>query len=329
MNEGLALITGLIVAFVTTFLVIPGIIKKAKERNFVGRDVHKTKRVFVAELGGIPIVLGFCVGVFSAIAVLGLNDGHLDLVSLFAAISSILLVFVVGIMDDLFWIKWRTKIFLPLIASVPLIAVKVGNPVMNIPYLGPVNLGWFYLLVLIPLAVTGATNAMNMIGGYNGSEAGLGLLMMLTLLIIAVDSGHWVAGILLIAMIGALLAFLYFNWYPAKIFMGDSGTLQMGAVIASAVIIGNMEKYGLFLFFWYFVNLAIFAWGLARGAKLVKFASPGKDGKLIAPKTFWKHYLPFTIIHFTHPTEKQLVCYLLLMQLAVSVGVLALYFTGF
>jgi len=329
MYVGLALLAGLLIAFLSTFLVIPEFVRKAKEKNFVGRDVHKTKRVFVAELGGIPMVLGFCIGVFSAIAVIGLNDGGLNLVSLFAAISAILLVFVVGVIDDLFWIKWRTKMFLPLIASVPLIAVKVGTPIMNIPYLGPVNLGWLYLLVFIPLGVTGATNAMNMIGGYNGLEASLGVLIMLPLLIIAVNSGHWTAAILLIAMIGVLLAFLVFNWYPAKIFMGDSGTLQMGAVIASAAIIGNMEKYGLLLFFWYFVNLVIFSWGLARRAKLVKFASPDKEGRLIAPKSFWKHYLPFTIIQFTHPTEKQLVCYLMLMQLAVSVGVLALYFTGF
>jgi UDP-N-acetylglucosamine--dolichyl-phosphate N-acetylglucosaminephosphotransferase len=187
----------------------------------------------------------------------------------------------------------------------------------------------FYTLVLIPLGMTGAANAVNMIGGYNGSEAGLGILMTGTLLVIALASGSMAAAALLIAMLGALLAFLAFNWYPAKIFMGDTGTLQIGAVVAAAVIIGNMEKYGMILFFWYFVNLVIFAWGILGGAKLVKFATPDKHGYLHAPQGFWKHYLPFVVIQLFKPKEKQVTYCLLALQAVACLATLAAYFGGF
>ncbi len=341
-----SLSTGFLVSLLSTYFIIPRLIQKAKERNFVGRDVHKTERIFVSELGGIAIILGLCLGIFSAMATANFYDYlvpetaelQLNLVSLFAAISCILIVFIVGIMDDLFWIRWRTKILLPIIAAMPLMAVRVWNPIITLPFIGATDLGLLFILILIPIAITGATNAMNMIGGYNGSEAGLGLLMSATLLIISIHSmltnpnslnTMLLPAMLLIAMIGALIAFLVFNWYPAKIFMGDSGTLQIGAVIASAAIIGNMEKYALLLFTIYFINLVIFAWGRLKHAKLVRFASPDEQGKLVAPESFWKHYLPFTIIHYTKPTEKQLVAYLLSLQTIVCIAVLALYFTGF
>jgi len=324
-----ALIAGFIVAFITTIVATPKIIKHARERNFTSRDVHKYKRTFAAELGGIAIALGFVLGVSAFIAAFNMLGMKAEFITTLAATASVLIVFIVGIIDDLFWIRWRSKILLPMIAAIPLMAIKAGNTVMTLPVIGTVDFGLFYIFVLIPIAITGAANAMNMVSGYNGSEAGLGILIIGTLLIIAIHSGALPAAALLVSMLGALFAFLKYNWYPAKIFMGDAGTLQIGAVITSAVIIGNMEKFGILLLFWYFVNLIQFAWGVLIKAKHVKFASPTKDGTLKEPKTFWKHYLPFTIIHYVHPTEKGIVYILLGMQLLVCIATLLLYFGGF
>jgi UDP-N-acetylglucosamine--dolichyl-phosphate N-acetylglucosaminephosphotransferase len=324
-----ALIAGFLVALIGTYIAVPRIMDNAREKNFIGRDVHKTKRVFIPELGGLSILLGFAVGAFAFIGLSSFLKLGVTLIPIFAALSSIFIITFVGLMDDIFWIRWRTKIILPLLAAIPIMSVMLGNTTMSIPFIGPINLGLIYTFILIPLGITGAANAVNMIGGYNGSEAGLGILLITPLLIIALASGSMPAAALLISMLGALLAFLVFNWYPAKTFMGDTGTLQIGAVIATAVIIGNMEKYAFILMFWYFVNLMVFTWGLLTGAKLVKFASPNKNGTLTAPKGFWKHYLPFIIIHYTKPTEKQLVQYLLGLQLLASIATLAMYFGGF
>jgi len=324
-----ALIAGFAVALIATYLATPRIMENAREKNFIGRDVHKRERVFIPELGGLAILLGFAIGVFAFIGVDSFMGLGISLVPIFAALSSIFIITFIGLMDDIFWIRWRTKILLPILAAIPLMAVMLGDTRMAIPFIGTIELGMLYTLVLIPLGVTGAANAVNMIGGYNGSEAGMGVLLTSTLLIIALASGSIPAAVLLLCMLGALLAFLVFNWYPAKTFMGDTGTLQIGAVIAAAVIIGNMEKYGLILMFWYFINLVIFAWGILGGAKLVKFATPNKDGTLNAPKAFWKHYLPFAIIKYTKPTEKRLVYYILGLQLLACIATLAVYFGGY
>ena len=274
--------------------------------------------------------MGFVMGIFTFVGLS--NYWHLAIGGwepLFAAVASVLVVFIIGMADDLFEIPWKDKALLPIIGSIPLVVIAAGNPTMAFPIIGVVDFGLFYYLVLVPLGVTGAANAMNMIAGYNGSEAGLGILIMLSLAVIAAASGAILPLALLLAMVGALAGFLYFNWYPAKIFMGDAGTLQMGAAIAAAAIIGNMEKYALLLFFLYFVNLVMFVGGLLIKAKLVEFAHPDEGGRLVAPETFWRHYLPFAIIKYIHPTEQEVTGYLLLLQAVVSLAVLGLYFGGF
>ncbi len=328
--EYVILLASFLVAIASSWIITKWIIPKALERNFTGRDVHKQERIFVSELGGVGIAIGFVLGVFTFVGLSNLFNtftGEWSLV--FAAVASVLVVFIIGVMDDLFEIPWKHKSLLPIIGSIPLIVLAIGNPVMTFPLIGVIDFGILYYLVLIPLGMTGAANAMNMIGGYNGSEAGLGVLIMTVMAIIAFSTNSMLAFTLLIAMIGALLGFIYFNWFPAKIFMGDAGTLQIGAVIAAAAIIGNMEKYAVLLFALYFVNLLIFMWGVLTKAKLVRFAHPDKDGKLVAPESFWKHYLPFVIIKRTKPTEQQLVKYLLGLQSIICVVVLALYFGGF
>lgn len=330
MLEYYALLVSFVVALVGSWVVTKWIIPKALERNFTGRDVHKPERVFVSELGGVGIAVGFVFGVFSFVGLSNfwtLAPG--DWGSMFAAVASVLVVFIVGMMDDLFEIPWRDKAFLPIIGAIPLVVLGAGNPEMLIPFLGVINFGLLYYFVLVPIGVAGAANAMNMIGGYNGSEAVLGIVIMASLAIIAMVSGSVMPLALLLAMIGALVGFLYFNWYPAKVFMGDAGTLQMGAVIAAAAIIGNMEKYAVLLFALYFINLIMFLVGVWIKAKHVKFAHPDEQGRLIAPETFWKHYLPFAIIKYTRPTEQELVGYFLMLQGFVSIAVLGLYFGGF
>jgi len=93
-----------------------------------------------------------------------------------------------------------------------------------------------------------------MLAGFNGLEAGQGILLTLTLTIIAFFSGQITAMILGLAMIGALLGFLWFNWFPAKIFGGDALTLMVGANLAVMSILGNMQTFGALLFGLFFVE---------------------------------------------------------------------------
>jgi UDP-N-acetylglucosamine--dolichyl-phosphate N-acetylglucosaminephosphotransferase len=99
-----------------------------------------------------------------------------------------------------------------------------------------------------------AANAVNMLAGFNGMETGMGLVAMGALAVIAAYLHETTALILLLSGAGALLGVLFFNWYPAKILVGDVGTLSIGALIATAVIVGNFETAGVIVIIPYAVD---------------------------------------------------------------------------
>ncbi|MDW8031889.1 MAG: hypothetical protein RMJ29_08790, partial [Candidatus Bipolaricaulota bacterium] len=122
----------------------------------------------------------------------------------------------IGLMDDLLGIHQGWKAVIPALAAIPLIVLEVGQKTMIVPIIGAVNFGIFYPLVLVPLGVTGAANAFNMLAGFNGLETGMGTVAVTVLAIIAAHLGEVTSLVLLLAALGALLVTLYFNWYPSK-----------------------------------------------------------------------------------------------------------------
>jgi len=245
-------------------------------------------------MGGLAVVIGLCGGILFftgiityineifRISLIDIKDGK-NLVVIFASLATILAIAIIGILDDLFDLRHSVKAVIPIFASFPLIAVaSVGSPVINIPFIGEINFGILYALILVPIAITACSNMTNMLAGVNGVEAGMGITMSLSLAIIALFIGtseSFIAFILLISLAGALLGFLKYNWFPAKVFPGDVGNLTIGAVIATAVIIGNFESYGVIVMLPFIIEFFIKAKnGFPRTAKF----GEGKyiDGKL-------------------------------------------------
>jgi UDP-N-acetylglucosamine--dolichyl-phosphate N-acetylglucosaminephosphotransferase len=234
-------------SFVATFICTPWIIPKLERANFTGKDMNKQDKRKIPNIGGFAIIFGFSAGVLLAIGLFtyfGTFAGHFSPALILAAFSTILLMALIGVFDDLFSMHQAVKATLPLFAALPLVAVNAGVTSMNVPFVGFVDIGVLYALVLIPIGITGASNVTNMLAGFNGLEAGMGSVACLSLGVIALLTGKTESAVLLFSMLGALFAFLYYNWYPAKVFMGDAGTLGIGAVIASAVIVGNYEMAG-------------------------------------------------------------------------------------
>jgi UDP-N-acetylglucosamine--dolichyl-phosphate N-acetylglucosaminephosphotransferase len=91
----------------------------------------------------------------------------------------------IGIFNDLVSMPQQIKAFMPLLAALPLIVIKEGNTFIKIPFLGNINFGLLYTLVIIPLEVTIAANAVNMLPGFNGLEVGMGIITVGSLTIIA------------------------------------------------------------------------------------------------------------------------------------------------
>jgi len=268
------------VAFWTLRLAIP----RLARRGIVGKDVHKPGRPAVAEMGGLFLVSGFTAGMVVVVAANTFRDRFLsiDLAEVLAVLAVVLSAATIGVIDDLTGIRQRAKAFVPLFIALPLVAVRVGDTTMNVPGLGLVDFGIVYSVVLVPLGVAGAANAVNMLAGFNGIEAGVGAVAVTSLAAIAYIHHETAALLVLIALLGALAATLRYNWYPSRVFIGDSGTFSIGAVIASAVIIGNFETAGIIVLIPYFMEFVL----KARG----KFPTKGwgleyRDGKLFCPES--------------------------------------------
>jgi len=269
----------LFVSLSVSLIGFPIIIPPLKRLGIVGKNMNSETKEEITEMGGLIIAVGFIAGIIMVIALRTFFDIFLSvgLVSIFAALSTILIMVIVGVFDDLITIRQGIKTLIPVFSALPLIAIKEGYTVMNIPFLGLFDFGIFYSLILVPLGITGAANAVNMLAGFNGLEAGMGIVAVGSLAIIAFLMGQTTSLIILIALLGALLATLYYNWYPAKILIGDVGTLCIGAAIATSVIIGNFEAAGIIIMIPYFVDLLIKAknhfpsknwWGIYKDGKL-------------------------------------------------------------
>jgi UDP-N-acetylglucosamine--dolichyl-phosphate N-acetylglucosaminephosphotransferase len=271
-------------SFFTTILITPWLIPKLKRARIVGKDLNKPNTPETPEMGGFSIIFGLSFGILLAIGLatfFHIFDKNFQLAYILAAFLTILMMAFIGIFDDLFAMHQAVKAILPLFASLPLIAVRAGTTAMTLPLLGQVDFGIFYILILVPIAIAGASNVTNMLAGFNGLEAGMGFIACSSLAFVAWRINSLEALIILLSMSGALLAFLLFNWYPAKVLIGDIGTLTIGAVIASSVIIGNFESFGLILIIPYGIDFVIKA---LNGFPSKNWWGIYKKGKLYSPK---------------------------------------------
>jgi UDP-N-acetylglucosamine--dolichyl-phosphate N-acetylglucosaminephosphotransferase len=248
-----------LVSFIVAFLGFPVMIPRLKQAGITGKNMHSDKQEEIPEMGGLVIVAGFSAGIIFTIFIKVFYRllPEVSLVALLATLSTVLIVALIGIFDDLFSMRQIVKAFLPIFAALPLMAIEIGDTIMMVPFVGRFNFGIIYPLLLIPLGVTGATNAFNMLAGFNGLEVGLGIVCMITVSIIAYITGSMTAIAISLSCLGVLIATLYYNWYPAKILVGDIGTLCMGSVLAVCVIIGDFETAGAVLIIPFIIDFII------------------------------------------------------------------------
>jgi len=279
----------LLTSFAASFLVTLGLpptwIRAATNAGLVGKDMNKQGHPPVAEIGGIAVVAGFMAGVLTYIALSTFYfKQNRFLIFILAAALTVLSITVIGIVDDI--LRWKIglkqwqKPLLTLPAALPMMAVNAGQSTMVLPFLGVVDFGMLYPLLIVPLGITGAANGFNMLAGYNGLEAGMGVIILSTLGYVSWRTGNTWVTMLAFSMVFALLAFLRYNWFPAKLFPGDTMTYAVGALIACVAIFGNMEKLALLLYTPYFLDFAL---PVRSRFKTEAFAEPGSDGALSMP----------------------------------------------
>lgn len=275
------------ISIILTWLALPIWIRKCRQTRLLWEDMNKySKPKNVAASGGIVIVVAFVIGVLSYIAIktLVLKNSE-DITPIFSLLTMILILAIVGLVDDMLgWrqggLSKRVRIFLAIIASISLVVINAGDSSVNLPFFGNINIGLIYTLVIIPLGIAGATTTYNFLAGFNGLEAGQGIIILSFLSFVSYLTGSSWLAIIGLCMVGSLMVFYYYNKYPAKVFPGDILTWSIGALIAGMAILGNFEKIAVFVFIPYIIEMIL----KLRG-KLAKhsFGVPNKDNSLEMP----------------------------------------------
>jgi UDP-GlcNAc:undecaprenyl-phosphate/decaprenyl-phosphate GlcNAc-1-phosphate transferase len=219
-----------VISFAVTFLAIPAVINVADlKKLFDMPDARKVHHSPITPLGGIGIFAGF---IFGSLLTLHFNQ-YADL-QYFIAASFV--IFFLGLKDDILIISPVKKFIGQVLAA--FIIIYYGNIQIRSMhgFLGVYQLPEMFSLLLTYFAVIVVINSFNLIDGVDGLAGSLGLLSTTVLGIYFLYVGLSPYAVLAFSMAGSLLAFLIFNFQPAKIFMGDTGSLLIGTVNAILVI---------------------------------------------------------------------------------------------
>jgi len=321
-----ALFAGLIVSLIATALVLPYWIRKCRIVGLLWEDMNKFNHPKkVAGSGGIVVVFAFILGVLTYIAIQTFlfNENSTIRLQIFSLLSVILILALVGLVDDLLgWkhggLSWRFRIFLALIASIPLVVINVGNHTMGFPFIGQVNLSWIYPLIFVPLAIIGTTTTYNFLAGFNGLEAGQGVILLSFLSFVAFVTGSSWLAIIGLTMVASLLIFYFYNRFPAKVFPGDILTYAIGALIGIMAIMGNFEKIALFMFIPYIIETVLKVKGKL---KKYSFGIPDKQNNLTLPYDRiygLTHLSIFILSKFKKQVkERDVVYFIFLLQICI------------
>lgn len=323
-----------LVALVVTYIATKYAIRYFNFIKLVTTDVHKKDRPLVPYSAGIPLTAGLICGllvyIFINVFVFGNQS---SLAEIFAGITSIFIIAFVGLLDDLNSVqtkvrgfiegkrglkKWQKPLF-TLFAAFPLMAIMAGTTHIFLPVVGDVQLGLLYPFFIVPAAIVIASNVINMLGGFNGLEVGMGLVYTFSLGLFAFFNDAGLASVLFFTTFAALLGLARFNFPPAKILPGDSLTYLLGAVLAVGAIIGNMEKAVLLTMIPFFIQAALKFWSLKKtghfASDLGVFQKDGTISSRYGNKIYsWTHLITRT----GKFTELQLVAIMVVVQIAFS-----------
>ena len=249
----LQIVINFIVAFVLVMAVMPKSIQYLKKLKFgqiereEGLESHKAK-------GGTPTMGGIVFILCAVLVVYILNfsffqNPYINLLT-FAFVGYGL----IGFLDDYLIVVRKTNeglkpIYKYALQSVMAIAfymlakyfIPDFDTSISIPLLHMnVDLGWFYP-VLVYIMFTAESNAVNLTDGLDGLATGLSMIATSVFVIFAIMNKNYEIAIYAMIIVGALLGFLYFNYHPARIFMGDTGSLALGGMLAALAVLTNQE----------------------------------------------------------------------------------------
>jgi len=218
-----------------TFLITPTIRYVALKLAVIDKkSVRKIHTRIVTRFGGLGIYFGFIFAMLSLFLVKFGMKG-VDFTPLWAVVMASTMILILGMYDDARGADAKVKFFVQILAAFLLINSGFEIKMINIPWYGILNMGVFSIPVTI-LWLVGITNAINLIDGLDGLAAGIVFICLMGLFCKFLLLGMVLPAFFAIALAGACLGFLRYNFPPAKIFMGDTGSMFLGFSVAALAI---------------------------------------------------------------------------------------------
>ena len=207
-------------------------------------DIPKDKRRMhtdsVPLIGGLAIFLGFLVST--------VLFAEID-IKIIAILSGALIMVVLGVFDDKYALGAKFKLMIQIIAAaIPVIAgVRIERIILPFLKSGGIEFGWLAYPITI-LWIVALTNAVNLIDGLDGLAAGVSAIASFSMFLIALMQGNYLIAVMCAALVGACCGFLPYNFSPASIFMGDTGSTFLGFVMASLSVLGLFKIHAIISF---------------------------------------------------------------------------------
>ena len=235
------------IAFVIALAATPLSIQISKRIGAfdVPKDNRRMHKVPIPRLGGIAIFISFfvCTLILRALINAGFiadQNAELLLEKLQAILISGTVIFILGVIDDIKGLRARYKLLGQIGCSALAFALGVRIPAVTLfgwQFLGEDGAGAFVSFIVTVVWLIAITNMINLIDGLDGLAAGVVGIAALAIAYSAYINGYPTAAFAMAVIAGAALGFLPFNFYPAKVFMGDCGAMFLGFVLASVSII--------------------------------------------------------------------------------------------
>lgn len=317
-----------VVSFLAALLVTPKAMKYLRGCGILAIDQQKKGKPRLPASGGLPVAFGLLAGVMVYIGLSSfVISASTNITVLLAACSTILIIVIVGFLDDVnvrasqevdksgtkeyrVGLKQWVKPILTIPAAIPLMAISAGESVITLPFMGFVNVGLIYPLLMVPIAVVVVSNVNNMLAGLNGLEAGTGLLASLSVGVYCLLLGRYEGAIIALCLAASLLAFLRYNWYPARMLPGDSLTYLIGAGFITSVIVGNVEMFAIVVYMPWIIEALLKLRGRFSVASVGVLRPDGRLGS--------RHKKVYSLTHVFQRTgkftERQIVEILVLVE---------------
>ncbi len=239
-------------AFIVAFSSTPAVRKLAFKIGAVDipKDTRRMHNKPIARLGGIAIFLGFVVSLmFGVVSTFLGASGILPDRELLGLLIGALIIVGIGIVDDIKQLGARFKLVFQIIAALCVVFIsntRITNLTNPFASEGVSQLNDITSYVITVLWIIGITNAINLIDGLDGLAAGVSSISYLSLFFISILNGESSDATIIAILAGATLGFLPYNFNPAKIFMGDTGSTFLGFTLAVVSIQGMIKTYAAF-----------------------------------------------------------------------------------